>query len=140
MRFWISFAVILLAALPVFAQNNVNELTPDNIAKNTMAVTPQMQQQYMAKFNNMTPQQRAALVKQAQDAWTQIPQAQKDMIKEKALEQYQALTPEQKSAMQQQAMDKWQSISPQEKQQLVGQFQGLLQGNMQEDPMVNKAR
>jgi hypothetical protein len=134
MRYGILLGLFLSLAMPAFAQTlvpaaAVNQMTPDNIAKNGMALSPEMRQQLMDKFQNMTPQQKQALTDQAKDAWQKLPQDKKDMIKEKAIEQYQSLTPQQKQSIQDQAMQKWQSISPQDKQQLATQFKGLLQGD-----------
>ena len=131
------FTVLFLLSMPALAQTampsaEVNEMTPNNIGKNTLALTPEMQQKFMAKVQNMTPQQRQAIMDQAKSAWGNMSPTTKDAIKTKAMEQYNALTPEQKQQMQQQAMLKWQSLSVEEKQQLGSQFQGLLQGNLQQ--------
>ena len=129
-------AVLFLLSMPAFAQstiqgNEVNELTPDNIGKNTLALTPEMQQKFIQQAQKMTPEQRQAIMNQAKTAWDKMPQAKKDAIKQKATEQYHALTPEQKQVMQKQAMEKWESMSQQEKQLLGNQFQDLLQGQLQ---------
>ena len=124
--------LFLLFSLPAFAQNGeVNQLTPNNIGKNTLSLTPEMQQKFIGQLQNMTPQQKQAITDQAKSAWQSMSQENKDAIKAKAMEQWQSMTPEQKQQMQNQAIQKWQSLSPQEKQQMTSQFKGLLQGGLQ---------
>jgi uncharacterized membrane protein YgcG len=135
MRFWMFTVLFLLGAMPSFAQivaqpGEVNELAPNNVAKNAMALSPEMRQKLMDKFQNMTPQQRQSITDQAKSAWQGMSPQNKDMLKAKAMEQYNALTPAQKQQMQDQAMQKWQTLSPQEKEQLTSQFKVLLQGSL----------
>jgi LPS O-antigen subunit length determinant protein (WzzB/FepE family) len=67
------------------------------------AVSPQIQQQLIEKFQSMTPEQRQALITGAQDKWQKLTPTQKEMVKTQAIEQWNKLTPEQQGALQAEA-------------------------------------
>jgi hypothetical protein len=107
MSFRIFLCVFVFAAFPVFAQTAVPSATPQ-----AMQITPQMQQQYLTKLQNM---------------WQQMPADKKQQLEQQVMTQYQSLTPQQKQSIQDQAMQKYQSMTPQQKAQMTSQFQSVLQ-------------
>ncbi|MBI3440575.1 MAG: DUF3106 domain-containing protein [Proteobacteria bacterium] len=94
----------------------------------------QLNREQQGQFEAMSPDERAAVLQQANKKWAELDAEEKKKLEDQAMAKFKALSPAAQQKLKAEALKQWQSMSPEEQQELRSNFSDILKGDLQLDP------